>query len=82
MIKRKRPRDRYLLQPPLDYNFSLGQFSFPAPAPVVEALQLHAHEKDYLPVKGLSALKKSGSGFHCQKDLVDANSDCVLVGPG
>ena len=64
------------------YNFGLGQSPFPVPTPVVEALRLHAHEKDYLPVKGLSALKEAVAGFHRQKDLVEANSDCVLVGPG
>ena len=30
------------------YNFGLGQSPFPVPTPVVEALRLHAHEKDYL----------------------------------
>jgi aspartate aminotransferase len=64
------------------YNFGLGQSPFPVPAPVVEALRLHAHEKDYLPVKGLLALKEAVAGFHRQKDLVEANADCVLVGPG
>ena len=38
------------------YNFGLGQSPFPVPAPVVEALRLHAHEKDYLPVKGYGAV--------------------------
>ena len=64
------------------YNFGLGQSPFPVPVPVVEALRLHAHEKDYLPVKGLPALKEAVAGFHRQKDLVEANADCVLVGPG
>lgn len=64
------------------YNFGLGQSPFPVPLHVVEALRLHAHEKDYLPVKGLFALKEAVAGFHQQKDLVDANADCVLVGPG
>gem|GEM_PF-2729377 len=60
----------------------MGQSPFPVPAPVVEALRLHAHEKDYLPVKGLPAIREAVAGFHKQKDLVEANSDCVLVGPG
>ena len=64
------------------YNFGLGQSPFPVPAPVVEALRLHAHEKEYLPVKGLNNLKEAVAGFHRQKDLVDANAGCVLVGPG
>lgn len=64
------------------YDFGLGQSPFPVPAPVVEALRLHAHEKDYLPVKGLPALKEAVAGFHHQKDNVEASADCVLVGPG
>lgn len=64
------------------YNFGLGQSPFPVPVPVVEALRLHAHEKEYLPVKGLNNLKEAVAGFHRQKDLVDANAGCVLVGPG
>jgi len=64
------------------YNFGLGQSPFPVPVPVVEALRLHAHEKEYLPVKGLFSLKEAVAGFHRQKDLVEANADYVLVGPG
>jgi len=64
------------------FNFGLGQSPFPVPAPVVEALRLHAHEKEYLPVKGLASLREAVAGFHKQKDLVEANPDYVLVGPG
>jgi aspartate aminotransferase len=64
------------------YNFGLGQSPFPVPASVVEALRLHAHEKDYLPVKGLPALKEAVAGFHNQRDSIEASADCVLVGPG
>lgn len=64
------------------YNFGLGQSPFPVPAPVVEALRLHAQEKDYLPVKGLLTLKEAVAGFHRQKDLVEVNADYVIVGPG
>jgi len=64
------------------YNFGLGQSPFPVPAPVVEALRLHAHEKDYLPVKGLPALREAVAGFHKQKDNVEASPDGVMVGPG
>lgn len=65
----------------LIYDFGLGQSPFPVPVPVVEALRLHAHEKDYLPVKGLPALKEAVAGFHHQKDNVEASADYVLVGP-
>lgn len=64
------------------YNFGLGQSPFPVPMPVVNALKLYAHEKDYLPAKGLPALKEAVAGFHKAKDNVDANPENVLVGPG
>jgi aspartate aminotransferase len=66
----------------LIYNFGLGQSPFPVPVPVVDALKLHAHEKDYLPVKGLSALREAVAEFHRKKDLVDARPENVLIGPG
>ncbi|MCL7474956.1 MAG: pyridoxal phosphate-dependent aminotransferase [Methanosarcinales archaeon] len=64
------------------YNFGLGQSPFPVPVPVVNALRTYAHEKDYLPVKGLPALREAVAGFHRGKDNVDANPEYVMVGPG
>ncbi len=64
------------------YNFGIGQSPFPVPTPVVNALKLYAHEKDYLPAKGLPALREAVAGFHKAKDNVDASPDYVLVGPG
>ncbi len=64
------------------YRLGLGQSPFPVPRVVVDALKLHAREKDYLPVKGLPELRKAVAKFHTDKDNVDARSDCVLVGPG
>lgn len=63
-------------------NFGLGQSPFPVPRPVVEALKLHAHEKDYLPVRGLQTLREAVAGFHQRQDHVDADPSLVLVGPG
>ncbi|GIV33234.1 MAG: aspartate aminotransferase [Chitinophagales bacterium] len=64
------------------YKFGLGQSPFPVPVPVVEALRLFAHEKDYLPVKGLPALREAVAFFHRKKDLVDVAPESVLIGPG
>jgi len=64
------------------YPMGLGQSPFPVPAPVVETLKMHAHEKDYLAVKGLEALRKAVAHFHKQKDNVDIKSKNVLIGPG
>ena len=63
-------------------NLGLGQSPFPVPTPVVNALRLYASEKDYLPVKGLPALREAVAEFHRRKDGVNASPDNVLVGPG
>lgn len=60
----------------------LGQSPFPVPTDVVNALKQHAHEKDYLPVTGLPALREAVAEFHQQKDRVAAQPEGVLVGPG
>ncbi len=64
------------------YKFGLGQSPFPVPTPIVESLRLHAPQKDYLPVKGLPALREAVAEFHRKKDLVDISPDNVLIGPG
>lgn len=64
------------------YPMGLGQSPFPVPAPVVETLRMHAHEKDYLPVKGLEALRQAVAHFHRQNDIVDIRSKNILIGPG
>lgn len=63
-------------------NLGLGQSPFPVPTPVVNALRLYASEKDYLPVRGLPALKEAVAEFHRKKDGVSASGENVIVGPG
>lgn len=41
------------------FKLGLGRSPFPVPKVDVEALREHAGEKDYLPVKGLEALRES-----------------------
>ena len=64
------------------YKMGLGQSPFPVPSVVVDALKLNAHEKDYLPVNGLPALREAVAEFHQMKDHVDVDPEHVLVGPG
>lgn len=64
------------------YDFGLGQSPFPVPTPVVEALRRAAHEKDYLPVKGLPALREAVAEFHRRKEGVPAQAEHVLISPG
>ncbi len=64
------------------YDLGLGQSPFPVPASVVEALRLNAPEKDYLPVRGLPALREAVAEFHNRTEGVDRSPEHVLVGPG
>ena len=64
------------------YKLGLGQSPFPVPPGVVEALKAHAQEKDYLPVKGLGALREAVAGYHRRVDGIDCEGDDVLIGPG
>ncbi|HCK22041.1 MAG TPA: aspartate aminotransferase, partial [Bacteroidetes bacterium] len=46
------------------YGMGLGQSPFPIPQSVVDSLKMHAHEKDYLHVQGLPALRTAVAEFH------------------
>jgi aspartate aminotransferase len=64
-------------------KLGLGQSPFPVPPRVVEALQAHAHEKDYLPVKGLRTLRRAVAEHTARTTgLTDRTADDVLIGPG
>ncbi|MDV2078507.1 pyridoxal phosphate-dependent aminotransferase [Marinobacter xestospongiae] len=63
-------------------KLGLGQSPFPVPERVVEALRQHAHEKDYLPVKGLKALRQSIAGYINRAEHMRCSADDVLIGPG
>lgn len=63
-------------------RFGLGQSPFPVPEPVVAALREHAGEKDYLPVRGLPALRQAVARFHRQTQGLDVQAEQVLIAPG
>lgn len=46
------------------FKLGLGQSPFPVLEPVVEALRVNAHQKDYLPVKGLRELRQAVAEHH------------------
>ncbi len=64
-------------------KLGLGQSPFPVPDAVVAALRSHAHEKDYLPVKGLPLLRDAVAEFHARRDGIEGRSgEDVVIGPG
>ncbi len=64
------------------FRLGFGQSPFPVPAPVVKALQAHAHEKDYLPVQGLQPLREAIAGFYQRRHGLERQADDILIGPG
>jgi aspartate aminotransferase len=64
------------------YRLGLGQSPFPVPDSVAQALRDHAHEKDYLAVKGLPALREAIVGYLQRTEGLEFDPANVLVGPG
>jgi aspartate aminotransferase len=64
------------------FKLGLGQSPFPVPDPVVAELKTHAHEKDYLPVKGLPELQSAVAHYLGRRQRITRLPADVLVGPG
>ena len=64
------------------FKLGLGQSPFPVPDPVVAELKLNAHQKDYLAVKGLRALREAVADYHRLHQGVQCTADDVLIAPG
>lgn len=64
------------------FRFGLGQSPFPVPQPVIDELRANAHQKDYLPVRGLPGLREAVSGYHRRMHGIERAGDDVLIGPG
>jgi aspartate aminotransferase len=63
-------------------KLGLGQSPFPVPERVVAALRDNAHEKDYLPVKGLKTLREAISRYINRREHMRSTWEDVLIGPG
>lgn len=64
------------------YKLGLGQSPFPVPEVVQEALRQNAHQKDYLPVKGLLPLREAIAGFNFRHQGIKCTADDIMIGPG
>jgi aspartate aminotransferase len=64
------------------YRLGLGQSPFPVPELVANSLREHAHQKDYLAVKGLPALRESIVGYYQRTQGLQYSPENILVGPG
>ena len=64
------------------YKLGLGQSPFPVPEPIVQELQNNAHQKAYLPVRGLPALCEAVAGYYRRTQNLPVSAEHVLIGPG
>ncbi|MCW8860383.1 MAG: aminotransferase class I/II-fold pyridoxal phosphate-dependent enzyme [Deltaproteobacteria bacterium] len=64
------------------YKLGLGQSPFPVPEPIVRELQNNAHQKDYLPVRGLPALCDAVAGYYRRTQDLPISKGNILIGPG
>ena len=64
------------------YKLGLGQSPFPVPEIVQEALRRNAHQKDYLPVKGLLPLREAIAGFNLRHQGIKCSPNDIIIGPG
>lgn len=64
------------------YKLGLGQSPFPVPQMVVDELKVNAHQKNYLPVKGLYELRTAVADYHSRRNNIRRNAENVMIGPG
>ena len=64
------------------FKLGLGQSPFPVPDRVRRSLEKHAGEKDYLPVRGLPALRHAIVRWHEMRDGIEGDAHRVIIGPG
>ncbi len=64
------------------FKFGLGQSPFPVPDHVVAALRDNAHQKDYLPVKGLPPLRAVVSEWFASRQKLEFDPENILIAPG
>jgi len=64
------------------FKLGLGQSPFPVPEPLVEALKANAHQKDYLPVRGLKQLREAVAEYNFRTQKVETSPEDIMIGPG
>jgi aspartate aminotransferase len=64
------------------FRLGLGQSPFPVVPALVEELRANAHQKDYLPVRGLRELREAVAEYYRRAQELDRTAQDVLIGPG
>ena len=64
------------------FKFGFGQSPFQVPSDIINALKNNAHQNKYLPMQGLTELRKSVAKYTSAKKNYSYISDNVIIGPG
>lgn len=64
------------------YHFGFGESRFPVHPKLQAALRENAHQKGYLPVQGLPALREAIAAYDSHHLDLDFNAEQVIVAPG
>ena len=63
-------------------KFGFGQSPFQVPDKIVKELKKNAHQKNYLPVQGLTELREAIAKYESKKKNKNFSSDQIIIGPG
>ena len=76
-------RSRKLIEAGKDvFRLGLGQSPFPVPEHVRDSLSDNSHQKDYLSVMGLEALREAVAAWIKRTEGLDYSPQNILIGPG
>ncbi|MDB3872815.1 aminotransferase class I/II-fold pyridoxal phosphate-dependent enzyme [Pelagibacteraceae bacterium] len=64
------------------YKFGFGQSPFPVPDKLIQKLKENAHQKDYLPAKGLLSLRQAIALNLSKKKYKHFTENNIVIGPG
>ena len=64
------------------YKFGFGQSPFPVPDKLIQKLKENAHQKDYLPAKGLLSLRQAIAQNLSKKKYKHFTENNIVIGPG
>ena len=64
------------------YKFGFGQSPFPVPDKLIQKLKENAHQKDYLPAKGLLSLRQAIAQNLGKKKYKHFTENNIVIGPG
>ena len=64
------------------FKLGFGQSPFPVPRKIIDTLKQNAHQKNYMPTKGLDILRLEVANYFQRNYTLITDKEDVIVGPG